>query len=1041
LIFMKKIIAWFAGNSLLTNFLFLAVILLGVYFWNITAKEEMPDMSWNRIRISFVYPGASPEDVERFCLVDAEAAMTGMEGLVSMTSTASKGSGSLMLELDEKLDIDKAYSDVLGIVGRLRLPDEVEDPSVRYFKSTQRPIMDVILSLDDEVLLSQDGRDRLQQTAINLSNQLEGLADVAWVEPSGYLQKEIRIVADAAKLNRYQMSLVTLSSLLSSQSMRLPAGNLEDRAESLVILDGELITKEDIESIYLRGSFDGPLIGLTDVAKVNEQYEEYQTIRKFNGRESITLQVVKSASSGIIDAADSVREQIESFNTTLEGSGIHLTIYDDESISVRQRLTLNGQNGAIGFVLILILLFIFLDFRSGFWVAMGIPFSFCLAMILASLAGMTINNMTLSAVIIVMGMVVDDAIVVTENITRLRQSGKSLKKSVLKGTYQVFSPVTASVITTCVAFLPLMMFSGFAGRMGRVIPVIIIFMLAGSLIESMLILPGHMNHEIRQKKKKREKANGHWFFKVEKLFSRLLSRLLRLRFPLILFFLLLSVLAIWLYKTQFNFSLFPGEDSDTIYIDAYTDEDSNRLETELKSRDIEAILDEYTPDRIAFYQSVVAGGRFGSAAQLENRVYFTVQLPSSQKKQSGRAQVLMDELENRIKQETSFGEVSLRAQRWGYSSGSAIEIQVQENDPEVRAQLVEQLTAALEQEDELTAVEADKPRPSSEYLLHFNREKLIRLGISPRDIRTVLGTYLSGTKLYEFPRGNDTIDVRLLIGGVVPDNLDVVLNSLVENRSGYLVPLKNLLSVEHRLGDSAITRIDGRRITMVYADLKPDLERSLTEIADDLESRVFPELTRNHPGSVLTFTGEIADTRATGNELLIGIIFVLLLIYMILAVTLKSLTRPLIIMLTIPLGAVGVIFAFYFHGIRTFGFYAGVGLIGLCGVVVNDAIVMMDRLRLERNKRERSLSSKEVAKIASTRLRAIILTTATTVIGLLPTAYGILGYDALLSQMMLAMAWGLVFGTGITLLLIPAIYSLFEDISGAFSSPTKKEKK
>jgi multidrug efflux pump subunit AcrB len=1020
-----KLIRWFSNNHLLANFIMIGVLLLGVWFWHITAKEEMPNSTWNRVMINASWAGASPEDMERFITRDIEDAVSGRDGVVSVTSTSSRGSCSVVVELNERVDYTMALNDIRTAVAEVKLPDGVDDPFVRGFMSSQRAVVDIVIFKTDAPLLSVQDRVDLQESALVLQSQLESLPEVLSADMSGYYQREYRIIVDPVKLEHYRIPFTDLPTSITNQNLRQPAGILEDRAKSLVSIDAELDTPEELRRVVLQGNFDGPLVFLEDVAVVEETFEEYDTIRKVNGREAVTLRVVKNADTGIIVAADAIRARTERFKNSLSGSGIDLLVTGDDSQGVRDRLALIASNGLLGFILILILLFVFLDFKSGFWVAMGIPFSFCFTMVLSSLLGQTINNMTLAAVIIVMGMVVDDAIVVTENITRLRQQGMPRADAVVRGTASVVSPVIASVITTMAAFVPLLFFSGIAGRMSKVIPPIVILMLAGSLFESLVILPSHMQHPLLEHKRRLSgEKTGHWFFAVERFFGRILDRVLHARFVVIPLFVIVAFGAVLLYKTQFQFSLFPGEESDTLFIDLKTPPDSTRLETEAASREIEVILDEYIPEPVENYQTTIAGGRFGGMRE-DNRIYIQVSLTEKGKKKGGTKR-LSDDLQARLSALPGFTDLVIRSQRFGFSSGSAIEILVQENDPAKRLALAGRLVESLLGRPDISAAEADTPRPIPEYKIDFDRETLTRLGINPQNIRSLIYTAIDGRVLYDFPRGSDTVEVRLITDEKYRRDIDTVFNLPVANRAGYLVPLSEILEIRKVMSDSSISRIDSRRTTSVMADLPEVDPRPLMKVAEELERDLFPVLEAGSPGSVLTFGGEVAETRKIGNELLWAVVFTLVSIYMILSLSLKSLWKPFLIMLSIPLGAAGAIFAFRLHGITTFGFYAGVGLIGLAGVVVNDSIVLLDRLDQVKKGLGRRLTRTEVAETTATRLRAVFLTTATTVIGLLPTAYGIFGYDPLLSQMMLALAWGLMFGTLITLVLIPSLYLLVE---------------
>ena len=352
---------------------------------------------------------------------------------------------------------------------------------------------------------------------------------------------------------------------------------------------------------------------------------------------------------------------------------------------------------------------------------------------------------------------------------------------------------------------------------------------------------------------------------------------------------------------------------------------------------------------------------------------------------------------------------------------------VLENNDQLRDQAAKKLLAAMKKHPDLANAEIDQPLKLPEYKIKIKREKVKRLSINPVDISTTVRAALEGNILYELPNDNEHVDVRLSVIDDAKRDINTILNIPVENRSNYLAPLKSLVDIEKTVTPTSISRQDTRRVTKVYADLKKDSSKTPLEIAEYLEQGVFRDIFANQTSTSLNFEGEIKDTRDSQNDFRNAIIMALFLIFAILATLFNSFTRPLIIMLSIPFGLVGVIVAFWAHDMTLFGFFAAIGALGMGGVVINDAIIMLTKLDREYNDdREKSIVEK-VARIAQTRLKAVILTTLTTVAGVLPTAYGLAGYDSMLAEMMLAMAWGLMFGSFITLLMIPCLYCVLQD--------------
>src|SRR6056297_1878661 len=448
---MKKIISYFAGKHLFANFFFLAVLIGGVVFWGLIQKEELPDMTLDFVRISVAYPGASAGEVEHFVTWPIEQELRSVNGLEEIRSTSSEGVCSIMVDL-EKDTGDRAtiITDIRNAVLSVNLPDEIRDtPDIREFKSSRKAIIDIAMYLDDVEFLKDADRKKLQKYVHSLENRLLGLEEINSISKTGYLKEELQVMLDPVKLARNRLPVGTVASTIRDASTRRPAGTLENIDKERIIVDGEINSVRQMAALPVQGNFEGNIIRINRVADVRDTFEKNTSILKVNGREAVIMRVVKNSSYGILTAVDAVREEVSAFTqNVLTDSGIRAVILDDESAEVRNRISIIGSNGLIGFIFIISMLFIFLNFRTGFWVAMGIPFTFGFTLIVAGTMGYSINNMTLAAVIIVMGMIVDDAIIVAENIMRLVHEGKPVNEAIVEGTAYVMLPITASVLTT-----------------------------------------------------------------------------------------------------------------------------------------------------------------------------------------------------------------------------------------------------------------------------------------------------------------------------------------------------------------------------------------------------------------------------------------------------------------------------------------------------------------------------------------------------------------------------------------------------------------
>lgn len=1037
-----RFIEFFVNRHLLTNMLFVSVILGGLFSWQEIKKEERPDVTYDMVRISASYPGATAEEVEHFVTRELEEELKSVDGIYRLFSNVSRGTTNITILLEQDLDDkNESITEIRNAVLATQLPPEVRDkPTVRVFKSSKKAIIDIALINTKAHLLTIPQRQELQRYATALELQLTNLPQINSINRSGYLQEELQINADPEKLVHYQIPLSTVINEVTKNHIRQPAGHIEVKDEPSVTINAQLDTVEKLNKLYVQAGFLGKAVDLKSIAEVRTDFRREKQITKVNGHESIMFNVVKNGSFGILESLDAVQKVVDGYiSNNLRNSDIQLVILDDESYEVRNRLGIISTNGAIGFTLILIMLFLFLNKRAGVWVAMGIPFTVCLTLIITNMMGYTINNVTLAAVIIVMGIVVDDAIVVAENVARFRSRGFSSQEAAVQGTAQVFMPVLASIATTCVAFIPLFYFTGRFGAFVSFIPPIVFLMLFASLVESLIVLPGHLHIPAPKLFKREEKlaqVKPHWFDRIEDRYGNLLIRLLNYKYLIFAIFIALLVGSIFLAKQTMSFVLFPHTETREIVFLGVADKKSDRYDTAMISKNIENIIAPYIGKEVIGFRTEIAKSRHGGVAN-ENKFRMIVEIvPKEERERSADDLVsLWKPPADKVK---GLKKLIIQKSRYGQSSGSAIEVLIQENDDELRNKAAEAIKAALDKQPDLTNAEIDKPLTLPEYKVDIQREKAKRLSISPMDIATTFRAALEGNILYELPNGNEHIDVRLSVIDSAQKDMNSILTIPVENKGNYLAPLGDFVIINKSMAPISITRRDTRRATTVYADLKKDTLKTPLQIAAELENTVFRDIVSKQPSTSINFDGEVADTRESRNDLRNAVTMVVFLIFAILVILFNSITRPIIIMLAIPFGMVGVIVAFWAHGQTLFGFFAAIGALGMAGVVINDAIIMLTKLDDEYEKpTEKSLTDKlyrneKISRIAQTRLKAVILTTLTTVVGVLPTAYGIAGYDSMLSEMMLSMAWGLLFGSIITLLLIPCMYSFIQDMQQRF---------
>lgn len=985
--------------------------------WFNIGKEELPEFESNWIRVSTIYPGAPAEDVELFVTKPLEDELKGVVGIEDIETTSSVGISSLRITIDDDFpNKAEVTQDIKDAILRTNLPTEVREiPNIRQFKSSEKAILDIGIFHKEHQFLDTKAREEVQKYILSFENQLLSLPEISSVERSHYRKPELQIKLKPELLLKKQITLAAIASLVRDNNVRAPIGSLKDDGESKVSAVNELESVEALEALILRGNDTGVRLGLSDVGQVKRGFEESTSIFKMNGHEGVFLNIKKNVSTDILSAQKKVMQFIERFKKNNKDIPIEIVLMDDESYAVTNRLDIVSMNGLIGFILIIIVLLIFLDAKTGVWVAMGIPFSIAFTLIIAQIVGYTVNNMTLAGIIIVLGIVVDDAIIIAENISRHREEGKSLQLAAMDGTLEVIKPITASIITTCVAFIPLIFFEGFFGKLVAYIPLIVILMLCGSLFESLFILPSHLSSKTpfleRFAKKEGELS---WFHRIEVWYSAFLEKVFQLRIPVIAAFILFLAGGAYLFHTKMRFVMFPREESKEVFIKIKTPSDFDRKKTAQAISPLEKIFADDKENVVAVRSSIALSRRGGEVK--ENEASILVELIPADDR-STPLNKLLEKWEAAAKEIKEIESARFLRGRWGNSSGNSIVLNVLENNDANRAAVAKRVEEFLKKRSDVKDVEVENPIMKREYVFHILQDQLIRYDVAPSQVTSTLRSFVEGSILYSINKGEEEVDVRLTVEDKDKRNLDSLLEQRVPNSAGNLVFLKNMVRIEETQKPLNIKRTNYKRVSTVLANNTE--ESTPLEIAETLEEELFPLIIKDFPTTVFQWDGEIKDSRESQGEFLNSVIMVVFLIYLILVVMFDSLTKPFLVLSVVPFGLAGVSYTLIAHGMEIYGFFAAIGALGMIGVVINDAIVMIDKL----DKLDEADGFKKVADVAASRLRPVIVTTVTTVVGVLPTAYGVGGYDSLLAEMMLTMGWGLAVGTFITLLLIPTLYS------------------
>ena len=1029
---MKNLVSYFLNRPVVANAMLFGFILGAIILWQKMGKEEMPEFTTKWIRASIRYPGASAKDIELFITKPIEEKLKGVASLTEVKNTSSYGNSSFIIELESNLsNLQEKIQEVKGAIDAVDLPQEAYEPIYRQFRSSEKAIIDIGIYLKSKNILDFNSRTKLQKYALAFKNKILSLSEISGVEERGYLKPELQIKVIPELLEKYEISLNQVKNQIVSQNIRKPIGNMKDDGESEISIVSELNDIKSMGEVIVTSGFQGQKLKLSQLAKIENGFERANVITKIQGREGIILNIKKSSNADILTAQKAVISFVENFKRNHKDSLVDFVLIDDESYSLKNRLSLIGTNGLIGFILTLIVLFLFLDFRSGIWVAMGIPFALAFTIISTYILGYTINNMTLAAIIIVLGIVVDDAIIIAENISRRKREGNNF--SATNSVLEVSSPILASVLTTCAAFIPLYFFSGTFGLFVKYIPAIIFFMLFASLLESFFILPAHLIHPLKIEKLFRKIFKGDSFNqkrekflkRIEETYSHILQIILKHRFFVVSGFLLILGASLYIFYTKMNYMMFPREESRSFRLKVVAKKEVTKYQMARMVKPVEDIFLNDDRGIVTSVRTRIGQGHRGGKVK-ENEASLRVEIvPPSERKIS--LNNLLKGWGEKTKKLKGFEKISFQKGWFGSSSGSPIVVQIQENNDTNRNKIIERLKESLESMQDLAHIEVEKPITKQEYRLEIDKKETSRLGIDFRQLSTALRAYVEGDILYTLNSGEEEVDVRFTGNDESKNDIEKFINLTVANKDNYLVPIKNLVTVIKRNKPSNIQRINYKRAAKVYANLSKTTKKTPLEIADYLEKIIFPRILKGLPTTNLQLKGEVERSRKSQSDFTLSIWFVVCIIYILLIFLFNSFWTPLLVGAIIPFGIVGTILAFWIHGMVHYGFFAVVGTLGMIGIVINDSIILINKLEAQ-IKNSKDLSGdlfQSISKISATRLRAIVITTVTTVISLLPTAYGFAGYDSMLAEMMLAMIWGLLFGMFITLTLVPCIYSFY----------------
>lgn len=995
----------------------ISVIALGLVSLNNIQRDQFPDVDFEIMTIVTSYPGASPEDVEQNITNVIEDELSSVTGIDKFTSTSRAGVSSIVITFSQDVsDLSEIKQEVRNVVNRIKsLPEEVVDlPRVIDRKTSRKSIIKISLS-SDEIDYAE-----LRGMVDSIAQSIESIEGVSEVTKDGYLDKEIQIHIDPEKLYQYELSLPQVMSAITQRNQRYTVGsNHNDKNEKTIVVLSKFDAATDVSEVIVKSTFEGLIVRLKDIAVIKSGNVEEKSIVRVNGKKGFILRVKKQAQADVITTVDLVKAYMEKtggkYNNQLD-----IFYSSDLSKYVRNRLDIVTNNGLIGLLLVLVVLGAFLSFKTAFWVAVSLPVSLLGTVALLGATGETINLISLAAMILVLGIVVDDSIIVAESIYHYKQTGEDNFKSASHGFKRVIMPVVTTILTTILAFSSMFLMGGMMGKFVYVIPLVIIFALILSFLEVSLALPAHLAGSNEKKKE------HYWFEYFENKFEVFLSKILNFHYLVIGIFSITLVISIYFASTQMKFTLFPAVGVDTINTRMTMNTGSSLSNTEAKAKQVEALIDRIVGDDLVSVTTDV-GKYFTHKAKMTIEL-----LPASERDKSSKE--ILKSLKASANEIDQVEKLKFSVRRPGPPQGEDVEINLISQAGSENLQAANKLEQILLNIPGVDNVNRDDEPGKDRIEVKLDFEKMARLDIDFSTVNRYLRAAFTGIDVTNIREGQNDVNFRLYLGDL--EKSEVFIKSLkVVNKKGRVIPLVNFSSIRQIVGEPDFNHYNGLRSIMLSASVN-DEKTSTSEVMK--EALLQLDLDKNFPSVRAISEGGAKETAKSMDGFKQAFLMAIVGIFLLLVLLFNSYSQPLIILSAIPFSVIGVIWAFFLHG-EALSFFAILGVLALVGVIVNDSLVLVSHLNYLKDKSLEKLTIHQwIVKGVKDRLRAVVLTSLTTLAGILPLAYGLGGTDYLLQPMALALGYGLLFGTLMTLILLPCLYLMNVEFITWFKKLKKK---
>ncbi len=1011
-------IAWMAGHSVTANLLMVVLLVGGIIIGTNIKKEVFPDFELDRVIVSVSYPGASPEEVERGILLAIDDALEDVQGIKEISANAGEGSGQVVIEVREGENVQQIARDIQNEVDRISSwPDEAEDPTVIVAQRKR-----YVTSL---ALFGNQPERVLREAAESVRDQLLLDPEISQVELDGVRDPEISIEIPQKTLRTYGLTLDDVARRIGQASIEIPGGAIKtDSGDVLMRVTERRDYGREFAKIPIITTEEGTQVPLENIAAIKDDLEENDRFSTFNGQPAVMLEIYRVGEQTPISVSEAVKNQIPVINASLP-DGLRLESRNDRSQVYRQRMELMVRNGYLGLGLVFILLALFLEIRLAFWVSLGIPISFIGSLVLLPIGDISINIITMFAFIVTLGIVVDDAIIVGENVYHYRKKGMAWFDAAVRGAREIAMPVTFSVLTNIITFLPMLFIPGFMGKIFKFIPMVVISVFTISLVESLFILPAHLGH----RRSHPDKQNQFWLVRWQQQFSDGFRKLVETRYrPFLAFslkwryvtmavgaFILLITIA-YVRSGRMGFELFPKIESDYAQVTLRLPFGTAVANTKNAQQQLIAaankVAQENGGDRLV-------EGIFAHVDANTSRVRVYLTSPDDRPISTSD---FTRQWRDQAGQITGVESIKFESDHGGPGRGAALSFELSHRDTAVLARASAELAQAFTFFPNV--INVDDGFDEGKRQLDFQiRPAAQRLGLNAMDIARQVRHAYYGAEAVRIQRGRNEVKVMVRLPEAERQSQYYLEQMVLRTPTGGEIPLGDAVTISPGRADRSIERKNGRRVVTVEADVRPRSQAG--QVAEQITKETLPILIQKYNGLSYSSSGRQAERKESVEALISGLLKALLVIYVMLAIPFNSYIQPMIIMLAIPFGLTGAVAGHLIMG-YSLSVISLFGIVALSGVVVNDALVLINFANRRRDKGMEAFEA--IVDAAVHRFRPILLTTLTTFGGLLPMIFETSRQARFLIPMALSLGFGIVFATLINLMLVPSFYLLVTDI-------------